>query len=117
MKISPLSLIALVGCLLLNSANVMALHHEEQNAQATAASGQLSNNEGKVVSVIDTTGYTYMELENGGNTFWIAAPTTKVSKGDHIRFVENMTMTNFTSKTLNRTFGTLIFVTSTEIKK
>ncbi len=117
MKISLVSLIALVGCLLFNSANVMALHHEEQKAQAAAPNDQLSNNEGKVVSVIDTTGYTYMELENGGNTFWIAAPTTKVNKGDHIRFVENMTMTNFTSKTLNRTFGTLIFVTSTEIKK
>ena len=115
MKISFLSLIALVGCLLLNSANVMALHHGPQNAQESG--GKLPNNEGKVVSFIDTTGYTYMELENGGNTFWIAAPTTKVNKGDHIRFVQSMTMTNFTSKTLNRTFGTLIFVSSTEVKK
>ena len=115
MKISFLSLIALVGCFLLNSANVMALHHEPQNAQESG--GKLPNNEGKVVSFIDTTGYTYMELENGGNTFWIAAPTTKVNKGDHIRFVQSMTMTNFTSKTLNRTFGTLIFVSSTEVKK
>lgn len=115
MKISVLSLIALIGCLLLNSAHVMALHHEAQNAQGS--NGKLPNNEGKVVSVLDTTGYTYMELENGGNTFWIAAPTTKVNKGDHIRFVESMTMSNFTSKTLNRTFGTIIFVSSTQVKK
>ena len=115
MKISLLSLMALIGCLLLNPANVMALHHEPQNAQES--NGKTPNNEGKVVSFIDTTGYTYMELENGGNTFWIAAPTTKVNKGDHIRFVQSMTMTNFTSKTLNRTFGTLIFVTSTEVKE
>lgn len=115
MKISVLFLIALVGCLLLNSANVMALHHEAQNTQDS--NGKLPNNEGKVVSVLDTTGYTYMELENGGSTFWIAAPTTKVNKGDHIRFVESMTMSNFTSKTLNRTFGTIIFVSSTQIKK
>ena len=115
MKISLLSLIALIGCLLFNSANVMALHHEPQNAQESG--GKLPSNEGKVVSVIDTTGYTYMELENGGNKFWIAAPTTKVNKGGYIPFVESMVMTNFTSKTLNRTFGTLIFVSSTEIKK
>jgi hypothetical protein len=93
----------------------MALHHEPPDAQTS--SGKMPNNEGRVVSVIDTTGYTYMELENHGNTFWIAAPTTKVNKGDHIRFVESMMMTNFTSKTLNRTFSTLIFVTSTEVKK
>lgn len=115
MKISFLSLITLIGCLLFNSANVMALHHEPQDSQRSGE--KFPDNEGKVVSVIDTTGYTYMELENGGSRFWIAAPTTKVNKGDHIRFVESMTMTNFTSKTLNRTFGTLIFVSSTEIKK
>ena len=115
MKISLLSLIALIGCLLFNSANVMALHHEPQNSQDSG--GKLPNNEGKVVSIIETTGYTYMELENGGNKFWIAAPTTKVNKGDHIRFVESMVMTNFTSKTLNRTFSTLIFASSTEVKK
>lgn len=115
MKISFLSFVALIGCLLLNSANVMALHHEPQNTQKSG--DKLPDNEGKVVDVIDTTGYTYMELENGGNRFWIAAPTTKVNKGDHIRFVENMVMTNFTSKTLNRTFSTLIFVSSTEVKK
>jgi len=115
MKISLLSFLALIGCLLFNSANVMALHHEPPNAQES--NGKMPDNEGKVVSVIDTTGYTYIELENGGNKFWIAAPTTKVNKGDHIRFVENMVMTNFTSKTLNRTFSTLIFVTSTEVKK
>lgn len=48
--------------------------------------------------------------------FWIAAPTTKVSNGEHIRFVESMRMHNFTSKTLNRTFSELIFVTSTQAK-
>lgn len=112
MKISLLSVIALIGCLLFSSASVMALHHEPQNAQES-----MSNNEGKVISIIDTTGYTYMELENNNHKFWIAAPTTKVNKGDHIRFVESMTMTNFTSKTLNRTFGTLIFVSSTQVKK
>lgn len=115
MKISFLSLIILLGCLLFNSTNVMALHHEPQNAQESG--GKMPDNEGKVVDIIDTTGYTYIELENGGNKFWIAAPTTKVNKGDHIRFIENMVMTNFTSKTLNRTFSTLIFVTSTEVKK
>lgn len=111
-----ISFLAVVGLLLSCSFNVMALHHEPQDAQAAEASDSMAKNEGVVVDVIDTTGYTYMELENAGQRFWIAAPTTQVKKGDHIRFVQNMTMSNFTSKTLNRTFTTLIFVTSTEIK-
>ena len=119
MKISSLSLIVLMGCLLFNASQVLAIHHEPQDSQAPqqASNGKTADNEGTVVSVIDTAGYTYMELENGGNRFWIAAPTTKVNKGDRIRFVQEMVMTNFTSKTLNRTFGTLIFVSSTQVKK
>jgi len=87
-------------------------------AQNTSdATTKLPNDEGIVVSVLETTGYTYMELENGGRHFWIAAPTTQVKVGDHIRFVESMAMTNFSSKTLNRTFHRIIFVSSTMIKK
>jgi len=93
----------------------MATHHEANNP--AASNGKLPNNEGKVVSIIDTTGYTYMELENDGRLFWIAAPTTQVNKGDHIRFVESMAMENFLSKSLNRTFNRIIFVSSTQIKK
>ncbi|WP_297742990.1 NrfJ [Nitrosomonas sp.] len=81
-----------------------------------ASAEKLPDNEGIVVSTLDTAGYTYMELENGSKRFWIAAPTTKVKIGDHIRFAESMTMHNFTSKTLNRTFNRLVFVTSTQVK-
>lgn len=115
MKISVLPLTILLASLAFYSASAMALHHEPQDTEESAQ--KASANEGKVLSSIDAGGYTYMELENSGNKFWIAAPTTKVNIGDHIRYVQNMVMTNFTSKTLNRTFGTLIFVTSTEIKK
>ncbi len=85
------------------------------HAESPAAAA-LPSNEGIVVSSIDTTGYTYIELANGNKTFWIAAPSTKVKNGDHLRFVESMSMHNFTSKTLNRTFDRVIFVTSTQAK-
>ena len=85
-------------------------------AESAPAVAALPANEGIVVSSIDTAGYTYIELANGGKTFWIAAPLTKVKNGDHLRFVESMSMHNFTSKTLNRTFDRLIFVTSTQVK-
>lgn len=114
MKISAFFAVLLVGCLSLNIAHASA---SAQDASKATQAAKLADNEGIVVSHMDAGGYTYMELDNGGNKFWIAAPTTTVNNGDHVRFVENMVMTNFTSKTLNRTFSTLIFVTSTEIKK
>jgi len=115
MKISFLAFIVLIGGMLFNPINVMALHHEPHDKQTSQ--GKMADNEGIVVSAIDSGGYTYMELENSGRKFWIAAPTTQANKGDHIRFEESMVMTNFTSKTLNRTFGTIIFVTATQVKK
>lgn len=114
MKLSFLPLITLITCLFLISTNTMAQHY---GAQGAASPGKMTDNEGVVVDFMDAGGYTYMELENSGHKFWIAAPTTKVNKGDHIRFAQSMVMTNFTSKTLNRTFGTIIFVSSTEVKQ
>ncbi len=104
MKIHYIIIASLIGFLLLSPL-------QAQDAE------KMPNNEGIVVSMIDTTGYTYIELENNGKSFWIAAPTTKVEAGDHIRFVESMAMNNFTSKTLDRTFHRLIFVSSTMVKK
>ena len=115
MKISSFFAILLIGSLSLNVTH--AATPVQESSKATSPAAKLPDNEGIVVSHMDAGGYTYMELDNGGNKFWIAAPTTPVNNGDHIRFVENMVMTNFTSKTLNRTFSTLIFVTSTETKK
>ena len=114
MKISLLSCI-MIGFLLLTATHVMAIHHEPKKEQTT--DGKMSDNEGIVVTTMDAGGYTYMELENSGHKFWIAAPTTQVSIGDHVRFFESMVMTNFTSKTLNRTFGTIVFVSSTQVKR
>lgn len=93
------------------TASLICLNPSFVHAEAT-----YPDNEGIVTSMIDTAGYTYMELANGDRKFWIAAPTTKVKEGDHVRFVENMRMHNFTSKTLNRTFNEVIFVTSTQVE-
>lgn len=108
MKTFHLVLAFLLNVLILNAS------YAQNTSDATT---KLPNDEGIVVSVLETTGYTYMELENSGRLVWIAAPTTKVKVGDHIRFVESMAMTNFSSPTLNRTFHRIIFVSSTMLKK
>jgi hypothetical protein len=114
MRFSTLSVMLLIACLSVYPLHVSA---QQQEILHLAENGTLPNDEGIVLEVLDTTGYTYMELQNGDRRFWIAAPTTQVKPGDHVRFVQSMSMENFTSKTLNRTFRRVIFVSTTMIKK
>ncbi len=54
-------------------------------------------------------GYTYVCLEKKGKKTWVAVPEMKVSVGQEITFQPGAEMTNFPSKTLNRTFDRIIF--------
>jgi hypothetical protein len=63
-----------------------------------------------VISSQDVPQFTYLEVKQGDQTRWLAASTIAVKKGDVIQFDNGSTMTNFTSKTLNRTFPSITFV-------
>ena len=63
-----------------------------------------------VVETMNSAGYTYIRVEEKGNTFWIALPQTQVKVGEVISFYEQMLMENFTSRSLNRTFDRILFV-------
>jgi hypothetical protein len=64
---------------------------------------------GKVVETMNAGGYTYVRLEKNGKKTWIAVPAMKVSLGQQMAFQPGQEMKNFTSKTLNRTFESIIF--------
>src|SRR3989304_7330439 len=64
---------------------------------------------GKVMESINGGGYTYVHIEKGGKKIWVAVPEMKVAVGQEMSFQPGMTMNNFTSKTLNRTFETIVF--------
>lgn len=74
--------------------------------QSTQAVPSLS---GKVVETMDSGGYTYVNIEKDGKKIWVAVPPAKITVGQDISFYPGMPMNNFTSKTLNRTFETIIF--------
>lgn len=67
-------------------------------------------NSGKVLAVIDTDLYTYVEVSNNGRLMWLATTKTSVVKGDTIRYGQGATINNFTSRALNRTFPSIIFI-------
>ena len=67
---------------------------------------------GTVLEAIDGGGYTYVKVDQDGNAYWIAGPKSNVTVGDSISYVEQMIMTDFTSKALNKNFDTLMFVSA-----
>lgn len=64
---------------------------------------------GKVVETMDSGGYTYAQIENNGSKTWVAVPQTTIKKGQTVSFKPGMSMSNFKSKTLNRTFDHIVF--------
>ncbi len=65
---------------------------------------------GKVVEKQDASTYTYVRLDDGaGNEIWAAVPQTQLEIGEEIALKGGSVMTNFNSKTLNRTFESIIF--------
>jgi hypothetical protein len=66
-------------------------------------------------NVLETTnsgGYTYVKVDEAGNIYWIAGPQSDVTVGTSISFIEQMVMTDFTSKSLNKKFDQLVFVSA-----
>ena len=64
---------------------------------------------GKVVETMNAGGYTYVCLEKGGKKTWVAVPEMKATVGKNMAFAPGAAMKNFYSKTLDRTFETIIF--------
>lgn len=64
---------------------------------------------GTVVETMKAPGYTYMLVADGPRQTWVAIPETPVEIGAKVRYSTGMEMKNFTSKTLNRTFETILF--------
>ena len=64
---------------------------------------------GKIKETMNSGGYTYLLLENKGEETWVAIPATSVKAGEEVMVTPGVPMHNFMSKTLNRTFETIIF--------
>ena len=65
--------------------------------------------QGKIVETMDSNGYTYLLLDAALGKIWVAIPQTAVKVGQEVNCSPGLTMNNFTSKTLNRTFEAIIF--------
>ncbi|HUI44407.1 MAG TPA: DNA-binding protein [Nitrospirota bacterium] len=94
--------------------SVSACSAKEKSAPAPKTEGSSDDNDsavlsGKVVETMNAGGYTYVCLEKKGVKTWLAIPQTEVTVGKVMAFQPGMEMTNFTSKSLNRTFKSIYF--------
>lgn len=65
--------------------------------------------QGTVAETMNSSGYTYLLLDSAQGKIWVAIPETSVKVGQAVICTPGMTMNNFASKTLNRTFDTIVF--------
>lgn len=80
---------------------------QQMAAGAPAAAGAASS--GKVKEVLSGGGYIYLNVEQADGSVWVAAPVTNAKVGDTVSWSDGMTMSNFTSSSLNRKFDKIIF--------
>ncbi len=74
-------------------------------------------NSGKVLDVIDTDMYTYVQVTHEQGPLWLAAYKTNITKGATVKYSGGIAMTKFQSKALNRTFDLIVFVDTLEQAK
>ncbi len=82
---------------------------KEAKTSAPASAQAPGNLTGTVLETMDSGGYTYLQLDTGAGKPWIAIPQGKVAVGDKISCLPGMVMKNFSSKTLDRTFDSIVF--------
>ena len=65
---------------------------------------------GAISETMNSGGYTYVRLKSGADDVWIAGPEFDATVGEQVSVTLDMPMKDFQSKTLNRTFPLLYFV-------
>lgn len=66
-------------------------------------------NRGKVLSLVQTDSYAFIEVGAKAGNQWIAAPLVPMQVGDTIGYSDGSVMHDFYSKTLGRSFPSLLF--------
>jgi hypothetical protein len=65
---------------------------------------------GETLETMNSGGYTYVFMDTGQDQRWVASTETTVEVGDIVQTDVGMPMNGFTSKTLNRSFNVIYFV-------
>jgi hypothetical protein len=70
---------------------------------------------GTVISTMDVSNYTYVEIDTGEGIVWAAGPTTEIMEGDLVFVHDPGPMRDFYSKSLDRRFDLIYFGSSFQV--
>jgi hypothetical protein len=86
--------------------------NDENKQMETESNSQMNSSMHKieVVEHMDASGYTYILASENGKEYWIAISQMPVKKGETLYYAQSMEMKNFTSKALDKTFESILFV-------
>jgi hypothetical protein len=103
-------------CTVLWIALAVPSHAAETGPSSPATPADPRPVSGKVTEVLKAGQYTYLHLDDGKEKVWVATYATfKVGVGDEVRLGDYMVMEQFKSKTLNRTFDSVLFTGEIQI--
>ena len=99
-----------------------ACSKEKESAESGSSQSLMQNHassykhEITVKEVIQVKGYTYLRALENDSEVWVAVPKADFKVGSVLLFNNSMTMNNFESKDLKRTFETILFVEDVQEK-
>lgn len=101
----------LLACVIATAPLAWAADVKPAAAPAAPAAPAAMAVTGEVLEVQNVESYTYLKLRTAQGQTWAAVPTAKVAKGQKVTIQNPMVMNNFESKSLKKTFDTILFGT------
>jgi hypothetical protein len=106
----PLILLFVITvCVNYTSASQYSLSNQDEHAVAGSQALAQEPHVGKVAETMNSGGYSYILLQTKTKMFWVAITETKVTVGQDVVLAPGFEMIDFQSKSLNRTFDSIIF--------
>jgi len=108
-----LLLVSVTGCKSADQEGSVQTEKQEVPVQSEQVAAQPASPDvgikGKVLETMDVGGYTYLQVDDDQGPAWVAIPQAKIEKGQDVSVTTGMEMRNFESKTLGRSFESIIF--------
>jgi hypothetical protein len=108
-------LLLLIGALFIACQSKPTVIEAKKSNESSALESVIQNTHNEVHTVIakevlQATKYTYVNVTENGEDFWIAIPGAEVEKGATYQYVGGLKKTNFVSRDFDRTFETIYLV-------
>ena len=113
LSILVLSLLIITSCdsgLKVLTANTDSAVADDQGAPQTGTADEARMHEVEVQDVLQAEKYTYLDVQEGEERFWIAVSKMSAAKGDKFYYSGGLLKRNFYSREFDRNFETLFLV-------